>query len=580
MSGYQLWRFRLIASTVLVTVSAAQQARAQGSDPALRMNAIEGQIHSLQDELRSMRRELAARDGQMRAAQRDAAAARADARRNQVAAVPAPTATPRPMASNAPGGPPQLDVAPSPGVPENPGSSGGQVTAGQQNASTTPGPTPMGTFKLGGVTVTLGGFIEAAAIARSRNEVADIASSLNTGIPFPQSPQYHEQEFRGSGRQSRLSLLVTGDIDPKQKLTGYFETDFQGAAPTANSVESNSYNLRLRQAYATYDNTDWGFHVLAGQSWSLATPQRIGLTPRQEDIPLTIDAQYVAGFNWTRQPQLRVSGDLFDHKLWAGLSFESPQAVFSVGPNGAGTIGGTANTTNPGGSGFSSGTNYSSDVAPDVIAKLAWDPGFGHYEMYGIARLLHDRVSTVGDGRNHTVLAGGGGASTVIPIVGKTLEFHGNVLAGYGIGRYGSAQLPDATLSQSGSPIPLPQISALAGLVYHPGPSVDVYAYAGTEQVQRRSFTQGGKGYGYGSPLYVNTGCYVELSASPCQPNTSGIVEGTLGTWWRFLHGSYGTAQVGGQYEYIRRSIFGGVGGSKGTDENVLMLSFRYLPFQ
>jgi hypothetical protein len=28
---------------------------------------------------------------------------------------------------------------------------------------------------------------------------------------------------------------------------------------------------------------------------------KTGITPRQEDIPLTIDAQYVVGFDWTRR---------------------------------------------------------------------------------------------------------------------------------------------------------------------------------------------------------------------------------------------------------------------------------------
>ena len=109
---------------------------------------------------------------------------------------------------------------------------------------------------------------------------------------------------------------------------------------------------------------------------------------------------------------------------------------------------------------------------------------------------------------------------------------------------------------------------------------MDLYGYVGTEQVRARSFSENGKGYGYGSPLYVNTGCYVELSTVLLQANTSGVVEGTLGGWWRFLHGGYGTAQVGAQYEYLRRNVFHGVGGNKGTDDNVVMVSFRYLPFQ
>jgi len=590
MVSGNLRRLALLTGTVLAALPEAGTAQAQAPDSGTvqRMNTIEGQIKGLQDELRAMRHDLASRDAQLRAAQREAAQAREEARRTRAAPAVAtgqPAAgTPRlaqgqPPAAGQQGGVPDLSAPASTGEGAGAGSSG-QISAGQQNASTTPGATPRSTFRLGGVTVTLGGFIEAAGIFRTRNEVAEIGSNFNTGIPLPISPLYHENEFRGSARQSRISLLVQGDVDARQKLAAYFETDFQGSAPTANSVESNSYNLRLRQAYGTYDNSAWGFHFLGGQSWSLLTPQQVGITPRKEDIPLTIDAQYVVGFDWTRQPQIRFAADFLHHKLWAGLSLESPQAVFSVGPNGTGSLSGTPNYSNPGGSGFSSGTNYSDDIAPDIIAKVAFDPGFGHYEAYGLMRFLHDRVSVVGSGQNNTEIAGGGGFATVIPIIGKALEFHGNVLAGYGIGRYGSAQLPDATISQSGSPIPLPEIQALAGLVGHPSQSVDVYAYVGTEQVRRRSFTEGGKGYGYGSPLYVNTGCYVELSTSPCQANTSGVVEGTLGAWWRFLHGPYGTAQVGAQYEYIRRSVFSGVGGNRGTDDNVVLVSFRYLPFQ
>ena len=306
----------------------------------------------------------------------------------------------------------------------------------------------------------------------------------------------------------------------------------------------------------------------------------MGITPRSEDLPLSIDAQYVVGFTWTRQPQLRVVGDFADHKLWAGLSLESPQAVFSVGPNGAGVTGQTVTTTSPGGSGFSSGTNYSSDVAPDLVAKIAYDASLGHFEALGVGRLLRDRVSAIGSGTNKTVVAGGVGGAMIVPLIKDKLEIHGNVLAGYGIGRYGSAQLPDATIGVGGAPKPLPELALLAGLVGHPIPTVDLYGYGGTEQIGRRSFTSGGKGYGYGSPLYVNTGCYVELSASPCQANTSGVVEGTVGGWWRFLHGDYGTAQVGAQYEYLRRSVFSGVGGNHSVDENVVLLSVRYVPFQ
>jgi outer membrane murein-binding lipoprotein Lpp len=581
VSGRQM---ALCAGTLLA-IAPHRGALAQSADSAAaRMNAIEAQIRSLQNELHNVRRDLAARDAQVRAARQDAAQARAAVRAEPAGRGTAPAG--QGMASGPAGGGQGLTAGTQQeGSSGTSSSGGGGQTAGQQNASTTPGSTPNGSFRLGGITVTLGGFVEGAGIFRTRNEVTDVSSNFNTGIPLPNSALYHENEFRASARQSRISLLAEGNISPAQKLTAYFETDFQGGSPTANQNETNSYNLRLRQAYGTYDNTDLGLHVLAGQSWSLLTQQQVGITPRKEDIPLTIDAQYAVGFNWARQPQLRVVKDFADHKLWAGLSLEQPQNLVYVGPNGAGTSVGTASFQNPGAGILASTVNYSTDVAPDIIAKVAYDPGFAHLEAFGLARFLHDRVSVLGSGNSHTTLAGGGGVAGSVPFLDGKVSLRGSILGGYGIGRYGSGQLPDSTLSRSGAPAPVPSIAALVGMVGHPVPTVDLYGYVGTEQASRRSFVQAGKGYGYGSPLYSNAGCATELSTAGCTANTSGLVEGTLGAWWRFLRGPYGTAQVGAQYAYVRRDIFNGSvpaggKGNNGTDNNIFLVSFRYLPFQ
>jgi hypothetical protein len=42
----------------------------------------------------------------------------------------------------------------------------------------------------------------------------------------------------------------------------YWENDWLGAGVTANSRESNSYNLRMRQAWLFYDNDNYHFNVL------------------------------------------------------------------------------------------------------------------------------------------------------------------------------------------------------------------------------------------------------------------------------------------------------------------------------
>ena len=79
--------------------------------------------------------------------------------------------------------------------------------------------------------------------------------------------------------------------------------------------------MRLREAYATADKNEWGTYILGGQAWSLLTLFKDDMTRREEDIPLTIDAQYVPGFSWTRNLQFRVVqhfGDLYA----AGLSLD------------------------------------------------------------------------------------------------------------------------------------------------------------------------------------------------------------------------------------------------------------------
>jgi hypothetical protein len=205
--------------------------------------------------------------------------------------------------------------------------------------------------------------------------------------------------------------------------------------------------------------------------------------------------------------------------------------------------------------------------------------------VFGIARFLHDRTSIVGDGRNNTVLAGGGGVGFILPLVRGKLDFRGSGLVGEGIGRYGSGQLNDATFSQSGAPLPLPEVIALIGLEAHPVKSIDLYGYAGTEEITHaEAFNEAGKPYGYGNPLYSDAGCNTEQPGTPaitCTGNTKNITQGTFGAWWRFLRGDYGTMQTGVQYSYTRKTAFDSIkGGTSSTDDNMVFFSFRYLPFQ
>ncbi|MDE3059411.1 MAG: YbaB/EbfC family nucleoid-associated protein [Pseudomonadota bacterium] len=498
------------------------------------LQAMQAQIEQLQAQLKDMQKKVAAADTAAKTATADAASAKA-------AAEKAPVQT---ASSNSSG-------------------NKGEIKVGDK------------------VTITPGGFIETAGIYRTRNETADVGSNFNTSMPYPISHSYHMPEFRGSARQSRLSLLAEGKPDANMSLAAYFESDFLGAAPTANSNESNSYNPRLRQAYATLDRSDWGMHILAGQSWSLVTLDKQGITPRKENIPLTIDAQYVPGFNWTRNPQVRFVEDFYDQKLWAGLSFESPQALPSCNSS-VSTFCGTTTPTltfnNTGGSLFAPTSTYSTDFAPDIVAKLAADPGYGHYEVYGLGRFFRDRNNTTMS--NNTAMGGGIGAGAILPVISKRLDFQISGLAGKGIGRYGSAQLPDITFKPNGDIAPISSFDLLAGLIGHPDEQWDLYFYGGTERVSRTSYTVGANTYGYGNPLFHNDTCSIEGgSSTSCVANTSDISQLTAGAWWKFYKGSYGMMETGLQDSYTKRNIFRGIGGSPSTNENITMVSFRYYPF-
>lgn len=435
---------------------------------------------------------------------------------------------------------------------------------------------PSTTVHAGPVSLQFGGFTALEMVNRNRNEGADIGSDFNTGIPFPYQSIYHIPEFRMSARQSRFSLEADGPSSGPIKVQGYFETDFLSAAVSSNSRESNSYTLRVRHFYGLAENTDTGWYLLAGQNWSLATLYSQGLTPHKEVTPQTIDAQYVAGFNWTRNPQLRIVKE-FGKVAALGLSFESPQAVISAGPNAPSAI---VNQT--GGSLENSTTSYSLDFFPDTIIKLAFDPGYGHYEIYGMERGFRDRYPNNGAGTNFTTWGGAGGVGIELPL-GKPLTFQISGLAGDGIGRYGSAQLPDVTVKPNGSFATIPAYQVLAGFVLKPDPRWTVYLYGGEEQASRTAFTNaaGTTGLGYGSALYNNSGCDSPTgTAATCVANTRSIQQAAAGFWWKYYQGEIGNLQFGLQGSYTKRNTFSGIGGDPSTDISMLFVSFRYYPYQ
>lgn len=432
-----------------------------------------------------------------------------------------------------------------------------------------------------GVTITLGGFGALESVFRTHNEAADIGSSFSA-IPYPNGAVGQTQEFRFSARQSRISALAQGDVDPQTHLAFYGEFDFLGSAQTANSNESNSYTPRIRHLYNTVDWDDWGLHLLLGQTWSLVTLNSDGITPRHEVTPPAIDAQYVPGFDWARQPQFRIVKD-FGRQLWLALSIENPQSTYFSSPNAfPSSVHQTYNA--PAGAEFNSANSLSLNHIPDVVAKIAYEAKLAdrsvHLEAYGLYRDFYEHLNFV----NQDTSGGGFGAGLMVPLLPKVLDLQVSALAGKGIGRYGSAQLPDATFDQAGNIRPINEIEALAGLTLHATSQLDVYLFAGEEKesAQAYSLTDAGTatGYGYGSPLYSNTGCQYERAPGSCVGNTRAIEQATAGFWFRPWVGRYGRYQWGMQYSYTERKSFIGQNGIAPIgNDGMVFTSFRYYPF-
>jgi hypothetical protein len=470
-----------------------------------------------------------------------------------------------------------------------------------------------------GITLTPGGFFAAETVFRSKANVADVNTDFKN-IPFPGASGSQVGEFNFSARQSRISLLAEGKLS-NVTLRGYYETDFLSAGVTSNNNESNSYTLRQRQFYgqAAFEN---GITVTGGQMWSLVTETRKGMDNRTEATPATIDAQYTVGFDWARQYGLRVTKN-FDNKFWIGASIEGPQTLF----------GGKIQTQNtliaaPGDLGglFNNQANYSYNKTPDFIVKGAWEPGWGHYEVFGILSNFRTRIfpcvgattaapcvinpaiqfSNSGFGASNNSITGGGiGGNARFSFLDKKVEVGLHGVYGYGIGRYGTSTLADVTAHPDGTLVGLHNGQGLVSLEFHPTKTIDLYAYGGGEYAGRAAYVNSaGAGVGYGSPLLNNFGCFFELTPTNqntptapanCQGDIRDTIEGTVGFWHRFYAGPKGRMQWGLQYSYFVRETWRGVGsgtvGGNGTTQtglavvtngqptgidNMVFTSFRY----
>jgi len=455
------------------------------------------------------------------------------------------------------------------------------------------------TIHFKGITITPGGFLAAETVYRSHALGAGINTPFNS-TPMPGVSTTNISEFFGSGRQSRIAMLAEGKVGAV-KMGGYIEADFLSAGVTSNNNQSNSYTLRQRQAWAQAALQN-GWTFTGGQQWSLVTETKSGMDNRTEALPMTIDPQYQVGFSWTRQYGFRVTKN-FNNKVWMGVSVENAQATLTSHGNAGNFLVGTAGVT---GGLYNNQSNYSFNPSPDIIGKMVFQPGFGHYEIFGVYSRFRDRVFPCEDVAATTVCggaatagpnasgafdssknAGGVGANARWSFANKHVDFGLHGMGGSGVGRYGTSGLPDVAVHADGTLYLVKSLQGLTTLEFH-YPKVDVYFNVGAEYAGRAGDFDAvtGKYVGYGTPLFVNTGCSAETlpgsggfspgGLSNCTADTRVLIEGTAGFWQKIHSGPKGRLQWGLQYSHLARQTWSGVGGDPSGSEDMFFTSFRY----
>ena len=418
-------------------------------------------------------------------------------------------------------------------------------------------------FKIGAADFTPGGFADVTGVFRSTNTGTGLGTNFSS-IPFNNTvPQSQLTEFRVTSQASRLSLKVDANIGNSTSVTGYIESDFNGYQPPNAQESTNSDTFRLRLFYADVRHNKWEF--VGGQTWSLLTPNRYGLSAAPIDVfsTLRLDTNYVAGLVFARQAGFRVIYHATD--WWTvGASLENPQQFV---PNSVVFPGGTAGIF-PGqfdnGSGSTSVTSATSNALtpnlhPDFVVKTAFDWKIRerafHVEAAGLVRSfkVYENLSTPAD--TNTITGGGASLNANLELFNG---FHliADSFYGDGVGRYIGGLGPDVIVKPDGTLSGVHAGSGVAGVEWQMKPNFMVDGYYSGAYFQRNyrllastatpaPTCDGVSGFtcvGFGFPGSANT-------------NNRAYQEGTIGfipTLWS--NPNYGKLQLINQYSYVERS--------------------------
>jgi hypothetical protein len=437
----------------------------------------------------------------------------------------------------------------------------GLAPAGRwQKASTDQAP-PL-SFSIGNTTFSPLGFVDFTLFTRSTNTTSGIGTGFG-GIPFNNTVAGHSSELNQSLQNSRLGMR----IDSKflgYKILGYLETDFLGNQAGSVFVTSNADTLRLRNFFVDMQKDK--FEILAGQDWSLITPNRRGLSPLPSDIFYTqnMDTNYQAGLVWFRQAQLRLIAHPTDN-FAIGISLENPEQYTNTFVTFPAAYSSTL------GNQFNNGSNNyaATNSMPDINVKAAYDGHAGdkieHIEAAGVVRNFKDTLpSATNSGAfttNHIVEASGS-VNANLEVV-KNFRIIANTFFGAGNGRFiGTGLAPDVIVHANGALSPVHNYSTVDGFEanFTKSDLISVL-YGGSYFSRNTAIDANGKLIGFGFAGSTNNRDIQEITFDYQH------------TFWK--NRNYGALTLITQYSYLLRQPWT-INGQSSAHTNMVWLDLRY----
>ncbi|MGD0498003.1 MAG: hypothetical protein ABSC23_06155 [Bryobacteraceae bacterium] len=434
-------------------------------------------------------------------------------------------------------------------------------------AAAAPASSPL-QFKIGDATIMPVGFMDLTASWKDKNAGGSLGSSFGS-IPYNNVPAGKLSEFKFSPQNSRLGFRVDGNWKDTHFI-GYNEFDFLGTSGSnAITVTNGAFVPRIRLYWV--DVRKGKFEFLAGQSWSMLTPNRKGISALPGDLfySQVIDVNYMIGLTWTRQPGVRF---LYhpSNQVTMGVSFENPDQYIG-GSGGGPTVALPSALTGLAGTQLDNGAivQTAPNVNPDIIAKIAFDPvSRVHFEIAGIERTFKTWNTTTGQPASgqYSTKAGAGGSINANLEVVKNFHLITNNYWSDGGGRYLFGNAPDLVVRADGSVSPIHSGGAVEGFEATLKNTL-LYAYYGGIYIGRNVVVDANGtslvGYGYRGSSNSQNRSVQEVSLGFNQ------------TLWK--DAKYGALNLMGQYEYLTRDPwYVATNAPKATHDNTIYFNVRY----